>query len=175
MAGPEVILAAEAIGSGVAAETAGAAMAAEAVASVNAANAAAAAAGTVNPFLTTAYGSLPGMTMGSQQAAMLAAQTGEFGLSGLMSTGGSATYAGAGGPLAQMAFSSGTPAGMLMGMQGMNMLQQSNQRQVASSPGIKKASFQPTSPGSLLARPIQSPDVMSMIDPELRKKRISLI
>jgi hypothetical protein len=175
MAGPEVILAAEAIGSGVAAETAGAALAAEAVASVNAANAAAAAAGTVNPFLTTAYGSLPGMTMGSQQAAMLAAQTGEFGLSGLMSTGGSATYAGAGGPLAQMAFSSGTPAGMRMGMQGMNMLQQSNQRQVASSPGIKKASFQPTGPGSLLARPIQSPDVMSMIDPELRKKRISLI
>jgi len=54
-------------------------------------------------------------------------------------------------------------------------LQQSNQRQVASSPGIKKASFQPTGPGSLLARPIQSPDVMSMIDPELRKKRISLI
>ncbi len=175
MAGPEVILAAEAIGTGVAAETAGAAMAAEAVASVNAANAAAAAAGTVNPFLTTAYGSLPGMTMGSQQAAMLAAQTGEFGLSGLMSTGGSATYAGAGGPLAQMAFSSGTPAGMRMGMQGMNMLQQSNQRQVASSPGIKRASFQPTGPGSLLARPIQSPDVMSMIDPELRKKRISLI
>ena len=175
MAGPEVILAAEAIGTGVAAETAGAAMAAEAVASVNAANAAAAAAGTVNPFLTTAYGSLPGMTMGSQQAAMLAAQTGEFGLSGLMSTGGSATYAGAGGPLAKMAFSSGTPAGMRMGMQGMNMLQQSNQRQVASSPGIKKASFQPTGPGSLLAQPIQSPDVMSMIDPELRKKRISLI
>lgn len=175
MAGPEVILAAEAIGTGVAAETAGAAMAAEAVASVNAANAAAAAAGTVNPFLTTAYGSLPGMTMGSQQAAMLAAQTGEFGLSGLMSTGGSATYAGAGGPLAQMAFSSGTPAGMRMGMQGINMLQQSNQRQVASSPGIKRASFQPTGPGSLLARPIQSPDVMSMIDPELRKKRISLI
>ena len=175
MAGPEVILAAEAIGTGVAAETAGAAMAAEAVASVNAANAAAAAAGTVNPFLTTAYGSLPGMTMGSQQAAMLAAQTGEFGLSGLMSTGGSATYAGAGGPLAKMAFSSGTPAGMRMGMQGMNMLQQSNQRQVASSPGIKRASFQPTGPGSLLARPIQSPDVMSMIDPELRKKRISLI
>lgn len=175
MAGPEVILAAEAIGTGVAAETAGAAMAAEAVASVNAANAAAAAAGTVNPFLTTAYGSLPGMTMGSQQAAMLAAQTGEFGLSGLMSTGGSATYAGAGGPLAQMAFSSGTPAGMRMGMQGMNMLQQSNQRQAISSPGIKRASFQPTGPGSLLAQPIQSPDVMSMIDPELRKKRISLI
>ena len=175
MAGPEVILAAEAIGTGVAAETAGAAMAAEAVASVNAANAAAAAAGTVNPFLTTAYGSLPGMTMGSQQAAMLAAQTGEFGLSGLMSTGGSATYAGAGGPLAKMAFSSGTPAGMRMGMQGINMLQQSNQRQVASSPGIKRASFQPTGPGSLLAQPIQSPDVMSMIDPELRKKRISLI
>ena len=184
MSGVEPIIAAEVIGSTAAAgaaEAAAAAAAAEmataAAASQAAASAgtAAAAAGTVNPFLTTAYGSLPGMTMGSQQAAMLAAQTGEFGLSGLMSTGGSATYAGAGGPLAQMAFSSGTPAGMRMGMQGMNMLQQSNQRQVASSPGIKKASFQPTGPGSLLAQPIQSPDVMSMIDPELRKKRISLI
>lgn len=179
MSGVEPIIAAEVIGSAAAAEgaaaAASAALAAEAATAATAAQTAAAAAGTVNPFLTTAYGSLPGMTMGSQQAAMLAAQTGEFGLSGLMSTGGSATYAGAGGPLAQMAFSSGTPAGMRMGMQGMNMLQQSNQRQVASSPGIKKASFQPTGPGSLLARPIQSPDVMSMIDPELRKKRISLI
>jgi len=179
MSGVEPIIAAEVIGSAAAAEgaaaAASAALAAEAATAATAAQTAAAAAGTVNPFLTTAYGSLPGMTMGSQQAAMLAAQTGEFGLSGLMSTGGSATYAGAGGPLAQMAFSSGTPAGMRMGMQGMNMLQQSNQRQVASSPGIKKASFQPTGPGSLLAQPIQSPDVMSMIDPELRKKRISLI
>jgi len=179
MSGVEPIIAAEVIGSAAAAEgaaaAASAALAAEAATAATAAQTAAAAAGTVNPFLTTAYGSLPGMTMGSQQAAMLAAQTGEFGLSGLMSTGGSATYAGAGGPLAKMAFSSGTPAGMRMGMQGMNMLQQSNQRQVASSPGIKKASFQPTGPGSLLARPIQSPDVMSMIDPELRKKRISLI
>jgi hypothetical protein len=54
------------------------------------------------------------MTMGSQQAAMLAAQTGEFGLPGLMSTGGSATYAGAGGPLAKMAFSSGSPFNSLL-------------------------------------------------------------
>jgi len=183
VSGVEPIIAAEVIGSTAAAgaaEAAAAAAAAEmataAAASQAAASAgtAAAAAGTVNPFLTTAYGSLPGMTMGSQQAAMLAAQTGEFGLSGLMSTGGSATYAGAGGPLAKMAFSSGTPAGMRMGMQGMNMLQQSAPRP-AAAPGIKKASFQPTGPGSLLARPIQSPDVMSMIDPELRKKRISLI
>jgi len=155
MAGPEVILAAEAIGTGVAAETAGAAMAAEAVASVNAANAAAAAAGTANPFLTAAYGSLPGMTMGSEQAAMLAAQTGEFGLPGLMSTGGSATYAGAGGPLAKMAFSSGTPSSMRMGMQGMNMLQQSAPRP-AAAPGIRRgqqvaqADF-----GQLLPQPIQ--------------------
>jgi hypothetical protein len=155
MAGPEVILAAEAIGTGVAAETAGAAMAAEAVASVNAANAAAAAAGTANPFLTAAYGSLPGMTMGSEQAAMLAAQTGEFGLPGLMSTGGSATYAGAGGPLAKIAFSSGTPSSMRMGMQGMNMLQQSAPRP-AAAPGIRRgqqvaqADF-----GQLLPQPIQ--------------------
>jgi uncharacterized protein YfiM (DUF2279 family) len=110
-------------------------MAAEAIASVNAANAAAAAAGTANPFLASAYGSLPGMTMGSQQAAMLAAQTGEFGLPGLMSTGGSATYAGAGGPLAKMAFSSGSPAAMRMGMQGVSMMQQSAP-QAPPPPGI---------------------------------------
>ena len=102
MSGVEPIIAAEVIGSAAAAEgaaaAASAALAAEAATAATAAQTAAAAAGTVNPFLTTAYGSLPGMTMGSQQAAMLAAQTGEFGLSGLMSTGGSATYAGAGVP-----------------------------------------------------------------------------
>jgi hypothetical protein len=162
MAGPEVILAAEAIGTGVAAETAGAAMAAEAVASVNAANAAAAAAGTANPFLASAYGSLPGMTMGSQQAAMLAAQTGEFGLPGLMSTGGSATYAGAGGPLAKMAFSSGSPTAMRMGMQGMNMMQQSAP-QAPPPPGIKRGQVpQGVDFNSLLAQPVQ-------------RKRISLL
>ena len=162
MAGPEVILAAEAIGTGVAAETAGAAMAAEAVASVNAANAAAAAAGTANPFLASAYGSLPGMTMGSQQAAMLAAQTGEFGLPGLMSTGGSATYAGAGGPLAKMVFSSGSPTAMRMGMQGMNMMQQSAP-QAPPPPGIKRGQVpQGVDFNSLLAQPVQ-------------RKRISLL
>jgi len=162
MAGPEVILAAEAIGTGVAAETAGAAMAAEAVASVNAANAAAAAAGTANPFLASAYGSLPGMTMGSQQAAMLAAQTGEFGLPGLMSTGGSATYAGAGGPLAKMAFSSGSPTAMRMGMQGINMMQQSAP-QAPPPPGIKRGQVpQGVDFNSLLAQPVQ-------------RKRISLL
>jgi hypothetical protein len=162
MAGPEVILAAEAIGTGAAAETAGAAMAAEAIASVNAANAAAAAAGTANPFLASAYGSLPGMTMGSQQAAMLAAQTGEFGLPGLMSTGGSATYAGAGGPLAKMAFSSGSPAAMRMGMQGVSMMQQSAP-QAPPPPGIKRGQIpQGVDFNSLLAQPVQ-------------RKRISLL
>jgi hypothetical protein len=137
-------------------------MAAEAVASVNAANAAAAAAGTANPFLASAYGSLPGMTMGSQQAAMLAAQTGEFGLPGLMSTGGSATYAGAGGPLAKMAFSSGSPTAMRMGMQGINMMQQSAP-QAPPPPGIKRGQIpQGVDFNSLLAQPVQ-------------RKRISLL
>jgi hypothetical protein len=162
MSGAEPIIAAEVIGSAAAAEgaaaAASAALAAEAATAASAATAAqtaATAAGTANPFLTTAYGSLPGMTMGSQQAAMLAAQTGEFGLPGLMSTGGSATYAGAGGPLAKMAFSSGTPSSMRMGMQGMNMLQQSAPRP-AAAPGIRRgqqvaqADF-----GQLLPQPIQ--------------------
>lgn len=171
MSGVEPIIAAEVIGSTAAAgaaEAAAAAAAAEmataAAASQAAASAgtAAAAAGTANPFLASAYGSLPGMTMGSQQAAMLAAQTGEFGLPGLMSTGGSATYAGAGGPLAKMAFSSGSPTAMRMGMQGMNMLQQSAP-QAPPPPGIKRGQIpQGVDFNSLLAQPVQ-------------RKRISLL
>ncbi len=171
MSGVEPIIAAEVIGSTAAAgaaEAAAAATAAEmataAAASQAAASAgtAAAAAGTANPFLASAYGSLPGMTMGSQQAAMLAAQTGEFGLPGLMSTGGSATYAGAGGPLAKMAFSSGSPTAMRMGMQGMNMMQQSAP-QAPPPPGIKRGQVpQGVDFNSLLAQPVQ-------------RKRISLL
>ncbi len=171
MSGVEPIIAAEVIGSTAAAgaaEAAAAAAAAEmataAAASQAAASAgtAAAAAGTANPFLASAYGSLPGMTMGSQQAAMLAAQTGEFGLPGLMSTGGSATYAGAGGPLAKMAFSSGSPAAMRMGMQGVSMMQQSAP-QAPPPPGIKRGQVpQGVDFNSLLAQPVQ-------------RKRISLL
>lgn len=171
MSGVEPLIAAEVIGSTAAAgaaEAAAAAAAAEmataAAASQAAASAgtAAAAAGTANPFLATAYGSLPGMTMGSQQAAMLAAQTGEFGLPGLMSTGGSATYAGAGGPLAKMAFSSGSPTAMRMGMQGMNMMQHSAP-QAPPPPGIKRGQVpQGVDFNSLLAQPVQ-------------RKRISLL
>jgi type IV secretory pathway TrbL component len=158
VSGVEPIIAAEVIGSTAAA---GAAEAAAAAAAAEMATAAAAA-GTANPFLATAYGSLPGMTMGSQQAAMLAAQTGEFGLPGLMSTGGSATYAGAGGPLAKMAFSSGSPTAMRMGMQGMNMMQQSAP-QAPPPPGIKRGQVpQGVDFNSLLAQPVQ-------------RKRISLL
>jgi len=171
VSGVEPIIAAEVIGSTAAAgaaEAAAAATAAEmataAAASQAAASAgtAAAAAGTANPFLASAYGSLPGMTMGSQQAAMLAAQTGEFGLPGLMSTGGSATYAGAGGPLAKMAFSSGSPTAMRMGMQGVSMMQQSAP-QAPPPPGIKRGQVpQGVDFNSLLAQPVQ-------------RKRISLL
>ena len=171
MSGVEPIIAAEVIGSTAAAGAAEAAaaaaaakMATAAAASQAAASAgtAATAAGTANPFLASAYGSLPGMTMGSQQAAMLAAQTGEFGLPGLMSTGGSATYAGAGGPLAKMAFSSGSPTAMRMGMQGMNMMQQSAP-QAPPPPGIKRGQVpQGVDFNSLLAQPVQ-------------RKRISLL
>lgn len=176
MAGPEILAATEAIGSAAAASGAAqaaaaaeAAIAAEVAASAAAAGqaaasagTAAAAAGTANPFLATAYGSLPGMTMGSQQAAMLAAQTGEFGLPGLMSTGGSATYAGAGGPLAKMAFSSGSPTAMRMGMQGINLMQQSAP-QASPAPGIKRGQqMQAVNFADLMAQPIQ-------------RKRISLL
>jgi len=122
----------------------------------------AAATGAANPFLSAAYGSLPGMTMGSQQAAMLAAQTGEFGLPGLMATGQSATSAGAGGPLAKALFSSGTPATARMGMQGLSLMQQSAP-QAPPPPGIKRGQqVQVADFGSLMAQPVQ-------------RKRISLL
>jgi hypothetical protein len=166
MSGAEPIIAAEVIGSAAAAEgaaaAASAALAAEAATAATAAQTAATAAGTANPFLASAYGSLPGMTMGSQQAAMLAAQTGEFGLPGLMSTGGSATYAGAGGPLAKMAFSSGTPSGMRMGMQGVNMLQQSAPRPGAA-PGIRRG------------QPVAQADFGQLLPQPIQRKRLSLL
>lgn len=157
MSGAEPIIAAEVIGSAAAAEgaAAAAATAAEAAAAASAAQTAAAATGAANPFLSAAYGSLPGMTMGSQQAAMLAAQTGEFGLPGLMATGQSATSAGAGGPLAKALFSSGTPTTARMGMQGLNLMQQSVP-QAPPPPGIKRGQqVQVADFGSLMAQPIQ--------------------
>ena len=166
MSGAEPIIAAEVIGAATAAEgaaaAAAAATAAEAAAAASAAQTAAAATGAANPFLSAAYGSLPGMTMGSQQAAMLAAQTGEFGLPGLMATGQSATSAGAGGPLAKALFSSGTPATARMGMQGLSLMQQSAP-QAPPPPGIKRGQqVQVVDFGSLMAQPVQ-------------RKRISLL
>lgn len=106
MAGPELILAAEAIGTGAAAETAGAAMAAEAIASVNAASAAANAA---NPLLAKA-----------------------------------------------------APNALRMGMQGMNMLQQSTP-QAAPAPGLRRA------------QPMQTIDFNSLLAQPVQRKRISLL
>jgi len=170
MSGAEPIIAAEVIGSAAAAEgaaaAASAALAAEAATAATAATAAqtaATAAGTANPFLASAYGSLPGMTMGSQQAAMLAAQTGEFGLPGLMSTGGSATYSGAGGPLAKALFSSGTPTASRMGLQGVSMLQQSQPKPMGQAPGIKRS------------QALQAPDIASYLPQPIQRKRLSLL
>jgi hypothetical protein len=106
---------------------------------------------------------LPGMTAGSQQAAMLAAQTGEFGLPGLMSTGGSATYSGAGGPLAKALFSSGTPTASRMGLQGVSMLQQSQPRPMGQAPGIKRG------------QALQAPDIASYLPQPIQRKRLSLL
>lgn len=177
MAGPEIALATEAIGASAAAQGAAAAtaaaeaaIAAEVAASASAAGQAAASAGTaanavgaVNPFLSGAYGSLPGMTAGSQQAAMLAAQTGEFGLPGLMSTGGSATYSGAGGPLAKALFSPGTAKTASMGLQGVSMLQQSQPRPMGQAPGIKRG------------QALQAPDIASYLPQPIQRKRLSLL
>jgi hypothetical protein len=167
MSGAEPIIAAEVIGSAAAAEgaaaAAAAATAAEAAAAASAAQTAATATGAANPFLSSAYGSLPGMTAGSQQAAMLAAQTGEFGLPGLMSTGGSATYSGAGGPLAKALFSSGTPTASRMGLQGVSMLQQSQPRPMGQAPGIKRG------------QALQAPDIASYLPQPIQRKRLSLL
>lgn len=71
------------------------------------------------------YGMLPGMVPGSQQAAMLAGQTGAFGLPGLAATGNAAASA-ASGPLGQSIWSglsklTGPGSNQFMqGMRGLN-------------------------------------------------------
>lgn len=73
------------------------------------------------------YGALPGMTAGSEQAAMLAAQTGEFGMPGLLSTGAAASSAQGISPMTASLFNFGSNA-MLPGpnqMSGMGAMQQS--------------------------------------------------
>jgi len=59
-----------------------------------------------------AYGALPGMQAGGQQAAMLAAQTGQFGVPGLLSTGAAASGAQGISPVAASMFNFGAKASL---------------------------------------------------------------
>jgi hypothetical protein len=78
-------------GAGAAGAAGGAGAAASSVAAIEGTAAASSLMGTASPFATSAYqAAVPGLTMTGpgSQAAMLAAQTGEFGLQGLASTAG---------------------------------------------------------------------------------------
>jgi hypothetical protein len=93
-----------------AATTAG--TAATSAGAIEATGAAAGAAGITNPFSSAAayQAAVPGLTSSAagSQAAMLAAQTGEFGLAGLAQTAGSAYAPGSVGSAAMRALASGT-------------------------------------------------------------------
>lgn len=118
---------AEAIAAAEAALAAEAAMAAETAAStataMEAANAAAASNAAANPFQTRLYDLLPGITPGSQQSQLLAAQTADFGLSGLQQTGQAAATATGVNPISAAIFSGG-PANKALANVGTNMAMQ---------------------------------------------------
>ena len=91
----------------------GALMGAGAAGAAGAGAGAAGAAGAAAPAGTSLYAAtVPGLTSSAagSQAAYLAGQTGAMGLPGLASTGASATYAGAGGPLASGFFNAANSA-----------------------------------------------------------------
>lgn len=69
------------------------------------------------------YGALPGMTAGSQMATQLAAQSGEFGLPGLLSTGAAASTAQGINPMIGSLFDFGAKAA-LPSAGGMSAMQQ---------------------------------------------------
>lgn len=81
----------------------------------------------------TAYGMLPGMKVGSDQAAMLASQTADFGGSGLLATKGAA--GGASGLLSGGGGAGSSAMMAKMGMDMMNPQQQPQQRAPAMPMG----------------------------------------
>jgi hypothetical protein len=188
MSGPEiplVIAATEATAAtATAAEIAAAVAAAEAATAAQAATAAAAmeTAGTVsttmgatNPFMANAYQvAVPGLTSAGagSQAAMLAAQTGEFGLGGLAHTAGSAYAPGSLGSSAWGALSgasgssiSPTQAMMASKMVGSGFGQQQQQGGQSSFVGLRRG------------QPVNSADpIAALLAPKMKKKeRISLL
>lgn len=74
-----------------------------------------------------AYGALPGMTAGSQQAAMLAQQTAGFGAPGLLSTGAAAAGAQGVSPMTASLFDFGAKAALPGGSPQMNPFSMASQ------------------------------------------------
>jgi hypothetical protein len=137
-------------------EAAGPMMAA-AAAPAAAGAAGAAGAGLGGSLMSGLYGMLPGIPMGSQQAAMLAGQTGAFGLPGLAATGNAAASA-ASGPLGQAIWGglsnlTGPGGSTVMqglrgantAMRGLNMLQGGGQQAPQRAP-LRPAPVQTGSP-----------------------------
>jgi hypothetical protein len=107
MAGPWIMpamMAATEVAGGMAAPAAAAGLGAAGLGAGAGAAGAAGAGGLGSGLMSGLYGMLPGMVPGSQQAAMLASQTGSFGLPGLAATGNAAA-SGVSGPLGQSIWS----------------------------------------------------------------------
>ena len=168
--------AAPTLGAGTTAAATGAGAAGSAAASagaIEAAGAASAATGIANPFssATTYQAVVPGLTSSGagSQAAMLAAQTGEFGLAGLAQTAGSAYAPGSLGSGFYGALSSAkgiSPSQAMMANQMMGGL----------SPQQPQGGQQ-TSIGMRQGQPVNTADpIAALLSPKMKKKeRISLL
>ena len=129
--------------------------------------------GTASPFATSAYqAAVPGLTMTGpgSQAAMLAAQTGEFGLAGLAQTAGSAYAPGTAGSAAMRALASTgapSPAQALAANRAMGGFQQPQMGGTQTQSGMFRPGQQVN-----LADPIAS-----LLAPKRKKERpmISLL
>lgn len=99
---------------------------------MDAASQASQATNTVNPFISFGYKAIPGV--GSEQARMLAEQTGDFGIEGLMKTGAAAAPVAMGALARSLGKTDFSPALAMM----------NQERQVAPSGGMRRGSFQPT-------------------------------
>lgn len=160
------------LGAGTATAATGATTAATGAGAIEAAGVASGAAGISNPFASSAayQAAIPGLTSSGagSQAAMLAAQTGEFGLGGLAHTAGSAYAPGSFGSGAWGALAAGkgvSPTQALMANRALGGFGQQQQGGQASSVGLRQG------------QPVNTADpIAALLAPKMKKKeRISLL
>lgn len=102
------------------------------MAAMDAASQASQATSAMNPFISFGYKVIPGV--GAEQARMLAEQTGDFGLEGLMKTAAAASPVATNAALARLGRTDFSPALQMM----------SQQQAAPSGGGMRRGSFQPS-------------------------------